>query len=547
MEVAMSSRRSKLVASLPILFFASALPRPIAAQETHELGAVDFQVSCAPEVRGAFDRAVALLHHMMYDESRLEFERIAADDPACAMAHWGVAMTLFQPLWPLRPGPEDLRRGWREVQRAEELAPATERERALVAAAAAFYQEPDSADWWTRIGRWAEATDGAWRARPDDIETSAFQALAVLASGTVAEDRMTHQARAAELLAGILAREPTHPGAIHYTIHANDVEGRAAESLDVVQGYAQIAPSVPHALHMPTHIFIRLGQWPQVVEWNRKSAQAALRIAGERPSPGTHYLHAMDYSVYAQLQQGADRAAVATLREALAVDRFAADFASAFHLAAMPARYALERRAWAEAAAVAARTPEALPWERYPWAEALAWFARGMGMARTGEIAEARTAEGRMEELRDAAETAGERDFATYIEVDRRILAGWIAHAAGDADGAVELVRSAAELDRTVQKHPVSPGALYPPFEALGDLLLEVGRPEEALAAYRSSLEAWPRRYRTLLGAARAARQAGDADRAATYYGELIEVAGEGDGERPDLEEAREFVQGSSS
>jgi tetratricopeptide (TPR) repeat protein len=544
MEVAMSPRRSKLVASLPILLFVSLLARPAAAQETRELGAVAFQVSCAPEVRGAFDRAVALLHHMMYDESRLEFERIAADDPACAMAHWGIAMTLFQPLWPLRPGPQDLRRGWEEVQKAEELAPATDRERALVAAAAAFYREPESADWWTRIARWAEATEAAWRARPDDVETSAFQALAVLASGSVAEDRMAHQARAAELLAGILEREPTHPGAVHYTIHANDVDGRAGESLDVVEGYSHIAPSVPHALHMPTHIFIRLGEWPQVIEWNRKSADAALRVAGERPSPGTHYLHAMDYSVYAQLQQGADRAAEATLIEAIGRDRFADDFASAFHLAAMPARYAIERRAWDEAAAVAARTPEALPWERYPWAEALAWFARGMGSARSGEVEEARRAEARMVALRDAAEAAAERDFATYIEVDRRILAGWIAYVTGDAEGAVQLVRSAAELDRTVQKHPVSPGALYPPYEALGDLLLDAGRPADALAAYRSSLEAWPRRYRTLLGAARAAREVGDAEEAARYYGELLEVAGEGDDRRLDLEEAREFVRG---
>jgi tetratricopeptide (TPR) repeat protein len=452
-------------------------------------------------------------------------------------------MTLFQPLWPLRPGPEQLQRGWQEVQKAEELAPATERERALVAAAAAFYREPESADWWTRIGRWAEATEEAWRARPDDIETAAFQALAVLASGYVAEDRMAHQARAAELLAGILEREPTHPGAVHYTIHANDVDGRAAESLDVVQGYAHIAPSVPHALHMPTHIFVRLGEWPQVIEWNRKSADAALGVAGEGPSPGTHYLHAMDYMVYAQLQQGADRAAEATLGEALGADRFADDFASAFHLAAMPARYAIERRAWTEAAGVAPRTPETLPWERYPWAEALSWFARGMGAARSGEIEEARRAEARMIDLQDAAESAGERDFATYIEVDRRILTGWIAQASDDAAGAVELIRSAAELDRTVQKHPVSPGALYPPFEALGDLLLEAGRPADALAAYRTSLEAWPRRFRTLLGAARAAREAGDLAGAASYYDELLEVAGADGGGRPGLEEAREFAQ----
>jgi tetratricopeptide (TPR) repeat protein len=498
---------------------------------------VDFQVSCAPEVRADFDDAVALLHHMMYEESRSAFESIAAKDPECPMAHWGIAMTLFQPLWPSRPGPDAIARGHREVELAEELGPATDRERALVSAAAAFYRDPGTADWWARIGRWAEAMEAAWRARPDDIETAAFYALSHLASGYVAANRMAHQSGAAEVLAAILERSPSHPGAVHYTIHANDVIGRAGESPEVVRDYGDIAPAVPHALHMPTHIYVRLGEWPEVVAWNRKSADAARRISPGSAGPGTHYFHALDYMLYAHLQRGDDAAAEAVLEEARAVTYLVDDFATAFHLAAMAARSVVEREAWAESSGLEVRPGASLSWDRYPWAESLTWFARGLGAARTGDREGAQAAEARMALLRDAAEAAGERDFASYIEIDRRILAGWITRAEGRDESAIELLRSAAELEARVQKHPVSPGALYPPGEALGDLLLDLGRPGEALAEYEASLELWPRRYRALLGAARAARDAGQDARSAAHYAALLEVAS--GGTRPGVAEAR--------
>ena len=537
-----------LVLSLGVV--CSLVPGAMTAQgpdQLHDaaLGVVDFPVSCESGVQADFNRAVALLHHMQYVESRATFEAIAKADPSCAMTHWGIAVTLFQPLWPARPTPQHLMRGWEEVQKAVALEPGTARERAFVAAAEAFYAEPETADWWTRIRHWAEAMEAAYATSPDDLETAAFYALSHMAAGLVAEDRMAHQARAAEVLLGVYAREPMHPGALHYTIHANDVSGRADESLDIVRSYDDIAPSVPHALHMPTHIFVRLGEWPEVITWNRRSADAALELpAGDRVS--NHYAHAMDYLLYAYLQRGEDERALAVLREV--VDRtqdYQQDFVAAFHLAAMPARYALERRAWAEAARVTPRGRASVEWDRYMWPEGLSWFARGVGSARTGDLKEAARADARMLALRDQAEESGERDFATYIEIDRLILASHIAQVRGQAGQAVALAQAAADLEGGIQKHPVTPGALLPANEALGDLLMEQKRPAEALEAYEGSLEAWPNRFQTLVGAARASRAIGDDGRARGFYARLVEVIGEAESDRPEVTEARDFVAGA--
>jgi tetratricopeptide (TPR) repeat protein len=535
---------------LSIVALGSLVPAGIAAQELDQLhdadlGVVDFPVSCESGVQADFNRAVALLHHMQYVESRAAFEGIAKADPSCAMAHWGIAVTLFQPLWPARPTPDDLMRGWEEVEKAVELEPGTDRERAFVAAAGAFYTQPETAEWWTRILRWAAAMEKAYATSPDDLETAAFYALSHMAAGLVAEDRMAHQETAAEVLLSVYAREPMHPGALHYTIHANDVAGRADESLDIVRSYNDIAPSVPHALHMPTHIFVRLGEWPEVITWNKRSADAALELpAGDRVS--NHYPHAMDYLLYAYLQRGEDDRALAALREV--VDReqdYQQEFASAFHLAAMPARYALERRAWAEAARVTPRARASVDWDRFLWPEGLSWFARGVGAARTGDLEEAARADARMHALRDQAEESGEQGFATYIEIDRLILASYMAQARGEVDQAVTLAKAAVELEGGIQKHPVTPGALIPANEALGDLLMELHRPAEALVAYEGSLKAWPKRFQTLVGAARASRTIGDDGRARGFYARLLEVIGEAKSDRPEVNEAREFLAGA--
>ena len=505
-----------------------------------ELGAVNFNASCSAQ---EFDHALAFFHHMQYEESRAAFERIVQADSECGMAHWGIAMTLFQPLWPTRPGPEALRRGWEEVQKAQDLGTGSDRDANLLSAAEAFFRDPETADWWTRIRSWSEAMDRAYRESPQDMETAALYALSQLAAGQVAPNRLAYHSRAAEVLLSLYEREPTHPGAIHYTIHANDVDTRATKSLEVVRSYAEIAPAVPHALHMPTHIFVRLGEWPDVIDWNRKAADAALRF----PAPdgiSNHYAHALDYLVYAYLQRGEDEQALAVIEEISAKDEpFQGTFTSAFHLAAMPARYAVERRAWNEALALTPRTPTSVKWERFWWAESVSWFARGLGAAHTGDVSEAERSDRRMGELRNAARAGGEEGFANYIEIDRLLLAAWRAHVAGESQLALDLVGSAVQLESRTQKHPVTPGALWPSQEALGDLLLDLGRAEEALSAYARSLATWPARFNSILGAARAARAANLEDQAQHHYRQLLEVSSRRDPRRPALKEAQEFLR----
>ncbi|TVR67535.1 MAG: hypothetical protein EA422_00350 [Gemmatimonadales bacterium] len=497
-----------------------------------DLGEVDFQVTCAADVQADFDRAVALLHHMMYQQARAEFQAIAAQEPGCAMAHWGIATSLFQPLWPGRPDLETRTRGWEAVERAGELGPGNERERLLLDATAAFWENPDEDEWWPRIQRWAEAMEGAHGERPDDLEIAAFHGLAVLAAGQVAEDQLAENARAAEILYSVHREEPLHPGAIHYIIHADDATGRAEEHLHVVERYGEVAPHVPHALHMPSHIYVRLGDWPEVIQWNRRSAEAAL----DHPTDGKvsfHYIHAMDYKLYGHLQRGEDARADEILRRSLVTGPYQEDFASAFHLAVMPARVALERRDWDEAARIRVGNPDYLDWARYEWPQALSWFARGMGAVMTGDMEAAQAAEGELMHLRDRAEAAGEDAYRTYIEVDRLILSGRIAWAAGDDEGALALTREAAELEGTVQKHPITPGALLPPYEALGELLQDMDRPAEALEAFEAGLEVWPKRYRSLLGAATAAEAAGLDEEARIHFATLQEVVNPESERRP--------------
>ena len=504
-----------------------------------DLGYVDFNVSGDEAIQEDFDRALGLLHHMMYQQARTVFEDIAERDPECAMAHWGVATTLFQPLWPGRPSAEDLQRGWEEINKARELVE-SEREARLIEATAAFFAEPETADFWTRIARWAEGMENAYEAHPDCVDTAALYGLSRVTVAQVVQNRGPLLDDAENVLRNIFEQHPAHPGAIHYSIHATDVDGREENALDMVEAYSEIAPYVPHALHMPSHIYVRLGDWPQVIGWNERSAEAALDYpVGDRIS--IHYIHALDYKLYGYLQQGNDERAAEVWDAAFTGQQHQEDFVTAFHKAIMPARLAVERREWEEAAALQPNEPEYVEWERYEWPQALTWFAKGMGFVKTDQLEEAREAEARVIELRDQARDAGEDQFATYIEVDRLILSGWLAWAEGDEDAAVTLVREAAELEPTVEKHPVTPGALLPPNEALGDLLMDLGRPEEALQAYEASNDMWPERHNTLLGAARAAEAAGDAQTAQAYYERLLANADES--ERAVIADAREFVE----
>jgi tetratricopeptide (TPR) repeat protein len=509
----------------------------------HDLGTVDFPVSCSAEAQVEFNRAVALLHHMTYPRAREAFEQVAKTDPRCAMAHWGIAITLFQPLWPTRPGPEDLRRGWESVQKAKALELPTERERVFVDAAAAFFTEPESSDYWQRIRRWEQAMEKAYAAFPQDAEASAFYALAHLATAPSDTVSRAHPDRAANILLAVYQQNPDHPGAMHYLVHANDVPGRERESMEIIGKYETAAPLNPHALHMPTHIYIRLGDWEAVIRGNLRAAEVALQHpAGDRGQfVWDEFPHAVEYLVYAYLQKGADDEARAQLNRLRGTARLQPTFKTAFHLTSTQARYALERHAWSEAMSLAVRQPSTLDWDHFMWPEAVTWFARGLGAAREGKLEKARQAGTRLEELETATGKAGEALFARNIRVLRLAVAAWLAHAEQNRERSVALMREAAGLEASTPKHAATPGPTLPAQELLGDLLLEQARPADALAAYKQSLDLYPRRFNSLLGAARAARESGDESGARVFYREMLDVAG-GGSKRRALEEARRYV-----
>ncbi len=541
------------VIGAPAIFAALVLAggaRPSPAQEHHprpeRLGKVHFAVSCSPRAQAAFDTAVALLHHMTYPRARAEFERVSALDSACAMAHWGVAMTLFQPLWPTRPSAEDIHLGRDEVGRARALGAATERERLFLAAGAAFFDPPDSVAYWERIRNWQAGMERVHAALPTDLEGEVWLALADLAVAPASDASHRQADRAAELLLDAYRRNPDHPGAMHYLIHADDVPGREHDSPEIVRRYASIAPRNPHALHMPTHIYTRLGDWPAVVRGNLRAADAALdQRAGEGGRyVGDEFPHAIEYLVYASLQMGADDDALRQIRRLKHSGPLEPTFKSAFHIASTAARYALERHAWREAMALAPRDPPGFGWDRFPWAEAVTWFARGLGASRTGQVGAADRARARLAELQAAAAGSGEDLFARQIAMLRLSVEGWLEQARGNPDSAVARLRQAAELEAATPKPAVTPAPTLPADELLGDLLTVQSRPADALHAYQRSLERYPRRLNSLLGAARAAGSSGDRALAGALYRQVLSQAGHGS-RAAVTREARKFLSAS--
>ena len=504
------------------------------------LGKVEFDVSCSDEAQARFNHAMALLHHMTYPQARIAFAAITRDEPACAMAYWGQAMSLYHPLWPDRPTPEALETGCGLVEKAQALEPGTELESLHISAAEAFFCAPAGTDYWERVQRWADATHAAYQAFPRDHDTAALQALALLATAPAADASQAQQARAAALLTEILDQNPAHPGAAHYLIHADDAPGRAALHPENVADYAQIAPNNPHALHMPTHIGTRLGDWDKVIAGNLAAAEAALaHPAGDQGQwVWDEFPHAIEYLVYAYLQRGDDAAARAQAERLRGTRNLHPTFKTAFHLSSIPARYSLERQAWTEAAALEPRPMAGLDWEHFPWAEAVTWFAKGVGAARSGDIEPASEALRRLITLREVADEAGETLFERQIRVLELAVAAWIAEARRDHDEAERLMAEAAELEAATPKHPVTPGPTLPASEQLGDLLLKRD-PDRALQAYEDSLATYPGRFNSLLGAARAAEAADRAAIAGEYFERLVNQAVP-TSQREGLQEARE-------
>ncbi|TYT24891.1 hypothetical protein FZO89_00570 [Luteimonas viscosa] len=529
------------LAASPVLAAHAADPQQHAGQP---LGTVEFPVSCNAGAQAAFDRALALLHHMTYPQAREAFRASASADPTCAMAHWGVAMTLFTPLWPTRPDAAALQEGWREVELARSLAPEDVRERGFIAAAGAFFRDPEQSDYWVRVRRWEAAQADLYDAFPDDVEVATFHALAHMAGAPPTGDEARQRAeRAAAILVAMHQAHPGHPGAMHYLVHANDVPGREHESLDVTRRYDAAAPRNPHALHMPTHIYTRLGDWDRVISGNRRAAEAALEHpAGDRGQfVWDEFAHAIEYLVYAHLQQGDDVAAAGEMARLRAVPNLQPSAKTAFHLASIPSRLALERGDWAAAASLEPRQPGSLDWDRNTWPEAIVRFARGTGAARRQELAEARLQRARLGDLEAATRANGEDLFANHVRVLALALDGWIAQAAEDPTTARTRLEEAARLEASIPKPPVTPGPTLPAYEMLGDLLSLQQSHAQALAAYEQALSLYPNRFNSLLGAARAAEAAGEKTIAKRHYEGLLAVAAHATRPTP-MAEARAYI-----
>ena len=535
--------RKAAISWLAALLLLCAPAASAAQHEGHSLGTVNMTIRCAPDAQSEFNRGVALLHHMTYPQARAAFERVASLDSSCAMAQWGIAMTLFQPLWPTRPSPADLRRGWDVVQRGNELA-TVDRERKFIATAEAFFREPESTDYWLRIRRWRTATADLHAALPDDIEASAFHALALLATAPTDTGSRASADQAAAILLGIHARVPDHPGANHYIVHSSDVTGRERESLEITRKYDEVAPRNPHALHMPTHIYTRLGEWENSIKGNLRAAESALEIpAGDRGQfVWDEFPHAIEYVVYAYLQRGMDDSAAAQVRRLHETERLEPTFKTAFHLASTRARYALERRNWVEAAGIVPRQPAMLNWDRFAWPEAIAEFARGMGAVRQSRTATAgKSSSERLVALDSIMQSAGEVLFARNIRILRLELDAWRAFVSGENNLAVSTLREAAELEATTPKHAVTPAPTIPASEWAGDLYMLLNRPALALTEYERALELYPKRFNSLAGAARAARAARNTALARRYYQELVAMS-DASSTRPAVIEARNVL-----
>jgi tetratricopeptide (TPR) repeat protein len=509
------------------------------------LGSVHFKVSCSPEAQSQFNRAVALLHSFWYDEAEKAFTRVTLTDPRCGMGHWGVAMSRYHPIW-AAPGADDLKAGRAAVERARAIGAGSEREKDYIAAIEVFYTDWGKVDHLTRAIAYEEAMRRVFERHPEDHEAGVFYALAILGRALPTDKTYAHQKRAAEILNRILPEEPEHPGIAHYMIHSYDYPELASLALPAARAYAKIAPDAPHALHMPSHIFTRLGMWEDSIRSNLTSAESAWRqIAKGRRDMGTFdQLHAMDYLEYAYLQIGRDDLAKQVLEDLGRVRRLDREIIqAAYAFAAIPARYALERGRWEEAAALEVR-PAWFPWERFRSSEANVHFARALGAARSGRPEAARAAAERLASIHEALVKAKDAEWGDRVEILRLAAAGWAARAAKKDDEALELLRSAARLDDSIEKHPVTPGAIAPARELLADLLLDLGRPREALEEYEAVLRVAPKRLRATAGAARAAELAGDRARAQAHHADLLSFC-DSASTRPETRAAKAFVAGA--
>src|ERR1700730_10937195 len=498
-----------------------------------------------------------MLHSFFYEEARRVFTSVAERDPKCAMAQWGIAMTWWHPIW-TPPRPDEMSAGKTAIEKAMAMNAGTDRERGFIAALNVYYNTPDSSNAGAvgqschgpvgprdRVIAYEKAMHQLRDKYPDDFEVQAFYAFAVLAVGyaTPNDTTLSKQLEAAAIFEKLWKQNPNHPGVVHYLIHCYDYPALAQRGLAAAQSYASIAPWVPHALHMPSHIFTRLGMWDESIAANGASAEASRAYAAMRHRDATEAeeLHALDYMAYSYLQEARDTEAKKIVELATKVRKTnpELEFSAAYALAAIPTRYAFERNDWASAATLT--VPNLPHWSSFPSMEALIEYGHALGRAHTGDLDGARKAIARMQQLRDATKEAKFDYFKRHLDLQTQAASAWVAYAEGKKDEAIEMLRRAADSEAILGKHPVLPGRLVPVREQLGDLLLERGRPEEATEAFQASLKIYPGRFRGLYGAALSAEKTGDKGRAQEWYTKLATQTAKSDASREELKRIRQY------
>jgi tetratricopeptide (TPR) repeat protein len=506
------------------------------AGDPEKLGKVNFPISCDASVQPQFSSAVAMLHSFWYEKASATFAAVAEKDPACGMAHWGIAMTYYHQIWQA-PGPGDLKAGAAAVEKAKLVGAKTQRERDYIAAIDTFYNDADKLDHHTRALAYEKAMDQLQARYTNDHEARIFHALALLGTSDPADKTYANQKKAGEILEPLFVEQPEHPGIAHYIIHAYDYPPLAPKALNAARRYAKIAPDSPHALHMPSHIFTRLGLWQESIDSNLVSAASARK----NNAPGNE-LHAKDYLIYAYLQGAQDREAEKALQSPPPGRSDDPQYMNwLYAMGASSARYAVERHEWAEAAALTV-PPNTFPGGRWAWTEANLHFARALGASHTGQLDAARNEVKQLASLRDTVRENHDAYWSDQLEIQSEIATAWISLAEGRGEDAVRQMRSAAEHEDRTDKHNVTPGVLLPARELLGEMLLELKEPAQAMLEFEAVLRTAPNRFNALAGAAHAAKLSGNREKARDYYAKLLAVCEHAGGDRPELREARSLL-----
>jgi tetratricopeptide (TPR) repeat protein len=507
-------------------------------------GNVEFSLACSEKVRANFNLATALLHSFEYGEAEKVFARVVDEDPQCVMAYWGIAMSNFHPLWE-PPSKAELEKGLKAITLARTLVEGESREKDYIEAVATLFDDWSVIDHKTRVNKFEKAAERTYNKYPTDDEAAVFYALALRAAADPADKTFTKQRQAGELLNNIFSRLPNHPGVAHYLIHTYDYPELATLALPAARKYATIAGASAHALHMPSHIFTRLGLWDESVSSNINSMEAAKCYAQNEALPG-HWdeeLHGLDYLVYAYLQQGRDDKALEQVQYLQSIDKTSpVNFKVAYCYAAVPVRYVLERRDWAKASTLEL-TPANFPWKDFPWQSSIVSFGRLLGAVHEKKTDVATQSLQELRENHNALVTAGKAYEAKQVEIQLTAGEAWIAFMNGRNDEAIRMMTKAADLEDATEKHSVTPGEVVPARELLGDLYIQMGDYKKAREAYENDLERHAGRFNGYYGAALASYKLKDMDNARKNYQELLKLSRQSGMQRPILTEAESILK----